>query len=176
MTRSILLVGLAALMALVAACVPAEPEISRRGGTFTEPEVSRSAATFTEADFECLREAIYHEAAGNSVDGGKAVASVIINRAGDPRFPDTVCDVVADGEAQGRCQFSYRCDGQPERFADKAKLANAETALSIVAENPADDVTDGALFFHATWMPPGWFASLQPTVTLGGNIFYAKPM
>ena len=163
MIRSILLSGLVVVMAFVAACAPAEPE------------ASRSAANFTEADFECLREAIYHEAGATSVEGGKAVANVILNRAKDPRFPDTVCDVVADGEEQGRCQFSYRCDGLPERFADEVKLANAETALSFVAENPEEDVTNGALFFHATWMPPGWFASLKRTVTLGGNIFYAKP-
>lgn len=164
MIRSILLAGLAALMTAVAACAPAEPD------------VSRSAANFTEADFECLREAVYHEAAGTSVEGGKAVAAVILNRAKDPRFPDSVCGVVSDGQEKGRCQFSYRCDGVAERYDDAAKLANAETVVAIIAENPEVDVTDGALFFHATWMPPGWFASLKKTVTLGGNIFYAKPM
>lgn len=165
MIRSILFAGMFGLMAVVSACAPAP----------AEPEASRSAATFTEADFECLREAIYHEAGATSVEGGKAVANVIINRAKDPRFPNTVCGVVAQGQDKGRCQFSYRCDGLPERFADEVKLTNAETVLSFVAENPEEDVTDGALFFHATWMPPGWFATLHKTVTLGGNIFYAKP-
>lgn len=139
-----------------------------------EQEVARTATTFAEDDFVCLREAIYHEAAANSTDGGRAVANVILNRAADPRFPDTVCGVIAEGEPEGRCQFSYRCDGRPETFPDKVKLDGATHAARIALANRAEDITDGALFFHAKWMPPGWFATLRRTVTMGGNIFYGE--
>ncbi|MEM7616628.1 MAG: cell wall hydrolase [Pseudomonadota bacterium] len=135
---------------------------------------SRASTTYDEADFACLQEAIYHEASANSIDGGRAVANVILNRAQDPRFPDTVCGVISEGEAAGRCQFSYRCDGRPEAFPDKVKLANATEAANLALVNREEDVTSGALFFHAKWMPPGWFGTLRRTVTLGGNIFYGE--
>ncbi|MEM9229219.1 MAG: cell wall hydrolase [Pseudomonadota bacterium] len=136
--------------------------------------LSRAPGSYDETDFACLKEAIYHEAAANSIDGGRAVANVILNRAEDPRFPDTVCGVIAEGEAAGRCQFSYRCDGRPETFPDKVKLANATEAATQALGNLDEDITAGALFFHATWMPPGWFGTLRRTVTMGGNIFYGE--
>ncbi len=153
-------IALCGALATAACTAPQEDTISRT-------ETDTPAVSFTDADFSCLREAIYHEAAATSLSGQRAVANVILNRAEDPRFPNSVCGVVADG-----CQFSYRCDGKPEVFADKVKLTNATKATEVALTNPQEDVTDGALFFHATWMKPGWFATLRRTVTLGGNIFY----
>ncbi|NNU81287.1 cell wall hydrolase [Halovulum dunhuangense] len=161
------LAALAAILA-VSACTTMAP------GDGSDAEVTRlsTSSTYSDQDFQCLLEAIYHEAAADSIDGQRAVANVILNRAEDPRFPNSVCGVVADGQAQGRCQFSYRCDGRPEVFADKVKLQTATQATTVVLANPEEDVTNGALFFHAGWMKPGWFASLRRTVALGGNIFY----
>lgn len=170
MIRNVSLKATAALLVLsVAACSatsptqPAAPEV-----------VSRTAngLQLTDRDAACLREAIYHESAANSLDGGRAVAHVILNRAQDPRFPNSVCGVIADGEAQGRCQFSYRCDGKPEVLADRKKLEGAIMATEVVLANPDEDPTSGALFFHARTMAPGWFASLRRTIVAGGNIFY----
>jgi len=137
-----------------------------------EQDISRGTTTLTEQDTSCLLEAVYYEAQANHLDGGKAVAHVILNRKKDPRFPNSVCGVIADGQGQGRCQFSYRCDSKPEVFRDQSKLAGATRVIEAVAANPEDDVTNGALFFHAAWMKPGWFATLRKTVVLGGQIFY----
>lgn len=156
--------ALAAAVGLAACTAPDQGADASRNAT--------SPGGYTEADFECLREAVYHEAGAKSFDGGRAVGNVIINRARDPRFPNSVCGVIADGEAKGRCQFSYRCDGRPEVLADRIKLDNATRAAKQVLEAPADDVTSGALFFHAAWMKPGWFGTLHRTTSLGGNIFY----
>ncbi len=141
-----------------------------------EAPPTRAQTSYSNDDFTCLREAIYHEAAANSTDGGRAVANVILNRAQDPRFPNSVCAVIAEGEDKGRCQFSYRCDGRPEVFPDKVKLRNATEAATLALTNQTEDVTDGALFFHAKWMKPGWFGTLRRTVALGGNIFYGEPL
>ncbi|WP_157966440.1 cell wall hydrolase [Oceanibium sediminis] len=167
MIRTTLLKAATGLVAVsLAACTQPAP---------TEPEViSRTASglTLTERDAACLREAIYHESAANSLDGGRAVAHVILNRTVDPRFPNSVCGVIAEGQDRGRCQFSYRCDGRPENFADLKKLAGANKATEVVLANPEDDPTSGALFFHAQFMAPGWFATLKRTIVAGGNIFY----
>lgn len=151
---------LSAALATAACTAPQVDEISR-ADTQTE------GVSYSQSDFSCLREAIYHEAAAHSIDGQRAVANVIMNRAEDPRFPNSICGVVADG-----CQFSYRCDGKPEVYADKVKLATATKATEIALTHPSEDVSGGALFFHAARMAPGWFATLKRTASLGGNIFY----
>ena len=46
----------------------------------------------------CLATAIYFEARGEPMVGQVAVAQVIVNRVYDERFPDTVCDVVKQGD------------------------------------------------------------------------------
>ena len=131
-----------------------------------------AVAGFEPGAFACLREAIYYEALPNSPKGQRAVADVIFNRKADPRFPNTVCDVIAEGEAEGRCQFSYRCDGRAEVFGDTVKFQSSTRAAQEALANPNADVTGGAVFFHAVRMAPGWFGTLDRTVELGGHYFY----
>ena len=50
---------------------------------------------------DCLAEALYFEARGESVKGQFAVADVILNRVESPLFPKTVCGVVQQGEGSG---------------------------------------------------------------------------
>ncbi len=147
-----------ALLAFLAACASSD-----------EPEISRGASgvTFEASAFECLREAIYFEAAASKPKGQHAVADVIINRKRDPRFPSTVCGVITD-----RCQFSYRCDGIPETFPDRIKYRNATAIAREALAKPDEDITKGALYFHAARMAPGWFGTLTRTGSFGGNIFY----
>ena len=151
-------------LAALAAC-SADANPSRSVAT----PVEVSARGYDQSDFRCLREAIYFEAGGIGKGGGRAVAEVILNRVESPKFPDSICGVISD-----RCQFSYRCDGRPETFAEPRKLAMAEKVAREVLTNPGEELTNGALFFHAASMPPGWFNTLRRTASVGGNIFY-KP-
>ena len=69
----------------------------------------------------CLAEAIYFES-GNQSDAGRlAVGHVILNRVEMKEYPDTICDVVQQGQYKQnwkgnyvpvlhKCQFSYYCD------------------------------------------------------------------
>ncbi len=120
----------------------------------------------TERDLACLAEAVYFEARGTGTAGEAAVAHVVVNRAKSPKFPATVCGVVADG-----CQFSYRCDGRPDVLADQKQRARAYRTAETVLAGDADP-TDGALFFHSARAKPGWFAKRKRTGTIGGNVFY----
>lgn len=124
------------------------------------------------ADLACLAEAVYFEAGGSTLDGKAAVAHVVLNRARDPRFPGTLCDVVSEGEGDGPCQFSYRCtlDTSDIKWPDSLEAAR-EVAKAVLTQRIGDP-TDGALFFHADFMEPGWFATLDPIGNFGGNIFY----
>ncbi len=128
--------------------------------------------TAMSSEIDCLAEALYFEARGTGETGLRAVGEVVVNRAGDARFPDTVCGVI-DQRYNGSCQFSYRCDAIPEEFNDPIAYANAQSVAHTLLHNRGADITDGALFFHAASMAPGWFGTLQRHGQFGGNIFYS---
>ena len=64
-----------------------------------------------DADWQCLTEALYFEARGESLEGQIAVAEVILNRVDSPLYPRSVCGVVKQ-RGGGGCQFSYVCNGK----------------------------------------------------------------
>lgn len=115
----------------------------------------------------CLAEAIYFETRGTGDEGGLAVAHVILNRQKNPEFPSTICGVVNDG-----CQFSYRCDGEPEILKNATERDRAFRIARLVLPGTSPDPTDGALFFHSKSLEPGWFATRQRIGEIGGNVFY----
>jgi len=115
----------------------------------------------------CVAEAVYFEARGTSATSQAAVAHVILNRAESAEFPDTPCAVVED-----ECQFSYQCDGRPERMTHAGDRAEAYRTAEAVLAGKAPDPTHGALFFHAARIEPGWFETRARTGAIGGHIFY----
>ncbi|MHA1128871.1 MAG: cell wall hydrolase, partial [Alphaproteobacteria bacterium] len=134
-------------------------------GSKPEPEASQS----TKAQ-ACLAEAMYFEARGTGESGRRAVGEVILNRANDTRFPGIVCEVV-DQRNNGVCQFSYRCN-RSLTYNEPEALARANVTAQTLLTNRGDDITNGALFFHAASMVPGWFSTLSPRGRFGGNLFY----
>jgi spore germination cell wall hydrolase CwlJ-like protein len=125
------------------------------------------------AAVECLTAAIYYEAAGESEDGQKAVAQVVLNRVRHPAFPQTVCGVVYQGsDRTSGCQFTFTCDGsltrQPSRGAwERARLI-AEGALAGQVEAAVGMATH----YHANWVVPYWAPNLDKVAVVGNHIFY----
>lgn len=154
--------GLSVFLLLANCSIAGQPTLASRDAAPAQPEISRASNRAV----ACLAEAVYFEARGTGDQGRAAVAHVVLNRAESPEFPDSVCGVVADG-----CQFSYRCDGAPERLADPKARANAlSTAEQVLTGAP--DITEGALFFHSAGADPGWFNTRPRVGTFGGNVFY----
>lgn len=139
--------------------------------TITPGAQSGQQSAVNSRDQACLAEAMYFEARGTGERGMRAVGEVILNRARDRRFPNTVCGVV-DQRSGRSCQFSYRCDGHPEVYRERGQKALAERIAHTLLTNRGQDITNGALYFHAARMRPGWFASLSRRGQFGGNIFY----
>ena len=137
---------------------PAQTEVSG-------PSTKASRANID--DIACLAEAVYFEARGTSDKGQKAVAHVVLNRASSPKFPNSVCGVISD-----KCQFSYKCDGRPDVLAHSGDRQRAIDLARQVLSGAASDITEGALFFHAASMEPGWFNTRPRVGAFGGNIFY----
>jgi hypothetical protein len=126
--------------------------------------------------WRCLAEAIYFEARGESLDGQFAVAEVIINRAENRRYPDSVCGVVLQGaERDSGCQFSYQCDGKPERIRDRAAYARAGKIARLMLEGRPRTLVANATHFHTVDVRPVWAKRLVKVGRIGRHVFYRYP-
>lgn len=126
--------------------------------------------------WRCLAEAIYFEARGESLDGQFAVAEVILNRADSGRYPDTICGVVHQGaERASGCQFSYQCDGKPERIRDKAAYARAGKIARLMLEGRPRTLVGAATHFHTVDVRPVWSKRLVKVARIGRHVFYRYP-
>ena len=128
----------------------------------------------------CLAMAVYYEARSEPLAGQLAVAAVILNRGDDDRHPDNVCEVVTEGptHASGhpirhRCQFSFWCDGKPERPRHKQAWKTAKVVAEIMLYQPID-LSEGATFYHTVDVSPRWRFSMDQTVVIGRHRFYRR--
>lgn len=120
----------------------------------------------------CLARTLYWEARGTSSRQMGAVASVVMNRLADARFPDTVCGVVLQGSEQGRCQFSWWCDGRGDDAGESDAYRNAKEVARRTLNGQARDITHGALYFHHRGISPRWASRFKRTLTSGDFVFY----
>jgi spore germination cell wall hydrolase CwlJ-like protein len=126
-----------------------------------------------DAQWQCLAQAIYHESRGEPLAGQIAVAEVVLNRVDSPRYPSSVCGVTRQGAGSGRgCQFSYACDGRSDAMASATSRLRAEKLARLMLDGHPRSVTDGALFFHATYVAPSWSRTMTRTAAIGNHRFY----
>jgi spore germination cell wall hydrolase CwlJ-like protein len=117
---------------------------------------------------QCLTRNAYFEAGNQSMKGKIAVTNVVMNRAKDKRFPSTPCGVVYQ-RTKRVCQFSWVCEGKKQVRSEK-QYADARKAAENVYLNNVGDVTNGAKFYHADYVNPGW--NLRRIMKIGDHIFY----
>jgi len=141
---------------------------------FTRSWIDALPAATGGAEWQCLSEALYFEARGETVKGQFAVAEVIMNRAKSSKFPDTVCGVIRQG-AGGRkhqCQFSYKCDGYAEVFSEKQAYERMKKVARVALDGEVAPLTDGATFYHTKVVRPRWSRKFHKTATIGVHYFY----
>ena len=122
----------------------------------------------------CLSRTIYWETRGEQAASMSAVASVVMNRLAHSGFPDTICEVVKQGQEQGACQFSWWCDGHPDDAEDDKSYVIAKEVARKTLNGQTKDATGGALYFHDINVTPDWSAEYQRTASVGKFVFY-KP-
>jgi spore germination cell wall hydrolase CwlJ-like protein len=127
-----------------------------------------------DAEWQCLTEAVYFEARGETLDGQIAVAEVILNRVDSPLYPRTVCGVVKQ-RGGGGCQFSYVCDGRADRMRDKASADRAGRIARALLDGAPRILTEGATHFHTRGVRPGWSKRFAKTAAIGAHLFYRQP-
>ncbi|MGG7567607.1 cell wall hydrolase [Rhodovulum sp. DZ06] len=126
--------------------------------------------------WKCLTEALYFEARGEGLAGQIAVAEVILNRVDSRRYPNSVCGVVRQGaENLNACQFSYNCDGKPERVADRRAWNRAGRIARRMIDGRERELTLNATHYHNTDVSPRWARRLVRTARIGEHTFYRLP-
>ncbi|WP_293473626.1 cell wall hydrolase, partial [Phenylobacterium sp.] len=102
------------------------------------------------ADLECLTQAVYYEARGESSRGQYAVAQVVMNRVKHPAFPKSVCAVVFQGAGHRGCQFSFACDGSMRRGREGQAWDRARAVATRALAGAALADIGSATHFHTT--------------------------
>jgi len=110
------------------------------------------------AEMQCLAGTVYFESKSESLKGQLGAAS--------SRFPNSICGVVYQ-----RRQFSFVRGGKMPRINKSHRQWRNALAISKIAVNDQwkSDV-EGALFFHATYVSPGW--KLKRVGRIDRHIFY----
>jgi Cell Wall Hydrolase len=119
-----------------------------------------------DSESHCLAGAVYFESKGETLPGQLAVARVVMARAKSGRFPSSYCGVVFQ-----KSQFSFvRGNHMPAIDTGSQNWRNA-VAISKIAMNASwKSPVEGALFFHAKYVAPGW--RLTRLGAVDNHIFY----
>jgi Cell Wall Hydrolase len=119
-----------------------------------------------DAETRCLAGAVYFESKGESLPGQLAVARVVLARTKSGRFPSSICGVVFQ-----KSQFSFVRGGRmPAIDTGGAHWRNAVAISEIALNNSWKSPVEGALFFHARYVSPGW--KLKRLGAIDNHIFY----
>ena len=129
------------------------------------------------AQWQCLAEALYFEARGETVEGLFAVGEVILNRVSSASYPGSVCGVINQGTGRKyACQFTYTCDGKEERISEQGAWARVGKVAKLLIDGTAPrDLTDGATHYHTKAVSPSWAKRFPRTATIGSHYFYRQP-
>jgi spore germination cell wall hydrolase CwlJ-like protein len=139
-----------------------------------ETDDTRQALKSLLAEHHCLAQVMYYEARGEGEEGEKAVAEVVFHRLAEGDHGGTLCAVIYEGAGETFCQFTFACDGSLKRPRDPVAWRAAEmlAAQLMAGELIAPDDVDGATFYHAASVHPGWAPKLEKVAQIGHHIFY----
>ncbi len=117
-------------------------------------------------ELNCLAGAIYFESKSEPLVGQLAVGRVVVARSRSGRFPNSYCGVVFQPS-----QFSFvRGGAMPGINKGSADWKEAVAIAQIAHEGSWRSPVEGALFFHAARVSPGWRMARMAKV--GNHVFY----
>ena len=112
-------------------------------------------ANANDADIDLLARIVYHEAGNQDEHGKRLVAAVVLNRMNDPRFPDTIPEVIYQRGQFTTASELFRADPPEDCY---------QAVLSEIADRSDTEV----LFFNNNRNVYGTFLYQY------GNHFFAK--
>lgn len=117
-------------------------------------------------ELHCLAGAVYFEAKSESLTGQLAVGRVIVARSKSGRFPNSYCGVIFQP-----AQFSFVRGRSMPRIATGSKQWKNAVAIAQIAHSGSwSSPVEGALFFHAGYVSPGW--KLRRVGRVENHVFY----
>jgi spore germination cell wall hydrolase CwlJ-like protein len=123
-------------------------------------------------ELDCLAQAVYYEARGETPAGQAAVAQVVLNRVRHPSFPKSICAVVFQGAQTGRgCQFSFACNGSTHGGRESGAWDRAKRIASRAFDGQVMADVGNATHFHVISVAPQW-AGLMRVAQVGAHVFY----
>ena len=140
-------------------------------------------ASPAESHVVCLAKNMYYEARNQGTAGLLAVVSVVFNRVNDPRFPNSICEVIKQGQAYKngkmvlhKCQFSWYCDGKRDEITmnTRAWSRALDYASIVLSGRIVMDVTQGSLWYHAYYVKPSWARQKERVTRIDSHIFYRR--
>ncbi len=138
----------------------------RTAGSLSELVRLQKTGGSLDKQAHCLAGAVYFESKGESLAGQLAVAKVVMARAKSGRFAPTLCGVVFQ-----KSQFSFVRGGQmPNIDKGGTHWKNAVAISKIALNNAWKSPVEGALYFHARYVSPGW--KLQRIGSVDQHVFY----
>lgn len=166
--------ALVVALGLISMIYPVQAEVTGDHSSKTSPASDRSR------ELTCLAEGIYFEARGESIRGKLAVGRVILNRVESKAYPNSVCKVVYQNKhKRNRCQFSFACDGKPDKINERAEwgaiLMHAAWLFANGVEDRAPAQVRHATHYHADYVRPYWSKKLWLTGRIGHHLFYYDP-
>ena len=138
------------------------------------------SVSYSTEEINCLSLNVYYEARSSNLADKAGVADVVLNRVLDTRYPNTICEVVKQGQKtstgamkRNACQFSWYCDGKADKPQDEDRWIEAQMiAWDMVENGQFRGITEGATHYHATYVNPRWASTLQMVGRLGAHIYY----
>lgn len=157
------------------AAAPAAPVEANGDLLPAQPVSARSLAALVSAqpqpadlprELHCLAGAVYFEAKSESLVGQLAVGRVIVARSKSGRFPNSYCGVVFQPS-----QFSFvRGSSMPGIAKGSKQWKNAVAIAQIAHAGSWHSPVEGALYFHASYVSPGW--RLRRVGRVENHVFY----
>ena len=161
------------LTATEAIVANAEKSLAVRSDSPAAPFVTRGDVITKMRALDCLAQAVYYEAASEGVDGGRAVAQIVLNRVRHPSYPNAVCSVVYQGSNRSTgCQFTFTCDGSLRRIPLTYLWSRARLIASEALAGRVFSPVGHATHYHADYVLPYWADSLDKVAVVSRHIFY----
>jgi len=147
-----------------------------RGPTAVADQAAPAEPQLDQHQRNCLAQAIYYEARGETQQGQVAVGEVVMNRMRSGYYPNSVCGVVYQGSAlKIGCQFTFTCDGSMAALPRGRAWVQAQQLASAIMLGYTRPITQHATHYHTTAVSPLWSTSLIETTQIGSHIFYRMP-
>ena len=147
---------------------PSVPFSAVSGARVLPPLQNPVMACSSDPKCNLLAEAVVYEARGEPDVGKAAVAHVVLNRKNDPRWPNSLKEVVHQPR-----QFSYLKDKHKQTPPTNNDWIVARKIAHDAINGLSQDPTNGAVFYHTKKVKPRLSTKrVIKTASIGQHVFF----